>query len=77
MDAAEVSWALHSDLPREGVGSDATTRSLLELTAPLPASPRALDVGCGPGGALVLTDAIRAAAHRDQFGYLALVLRRT
>lgn len=39
MDAAEVFWALHGDLPREGVGSDATTRTLLELTAPLPASP--------------------------------------
>ena len=51
MDAAEVFWALHSDLPREGVGSDATTRALLESTAPLPASPRALDVGCGPGRA--------------------------
>ena len=58
MDAAEVFWALHGDLPREGVGSDATTRTLLELTAPLPASPCALDVGCGPGRAsLVLAGA--------------------
>ncbi len=58
MDAADVFWALHRDLPREGVGSDATTRALLGLTAPLPASPRALDVGCGPGRAsLVLAAA--------------------
>jgi len=58
MDAAEVFWALHSDLPREGVGSDATTRTLLDLIAPLPSSPRALDVGCGPGRAsLVLAAA--------------------
>ena len=58
MDAAGVFWALHSDLPREGVGSDATTRTLLDLTAPLPPSPRALDVGCGPGRAsLVLAAA--------------------
>jgi SAM-dependent methyltransferase len=58
MDAAEVFWALHSDLPREGVGSDATIRTLLDLTAPLPSSPRALDVGCGPGRAsLVLAAA--------------------
>ena len=58
MDAAEVFWALHSDLPREGVGSDATTRTLLDLTGPLPSSPRALDVGCGPGRAsLVLAAA--------------------
>jgi SAM-dependent methyltransferase len=58
VDAAEVFWALHSDLPREGVGSDATTRTLLDLTGPLPSSPRALDVGCGPGRAsLVLAAA--------------------
>src|SRR3954447_14444055 len=57
MDAAEVFWALHTDLPREGVGSDATTRELLELARPLPGD-RALDVACGPGrSALVLADA--------------------
>jgi SAM-dependent methyltransferase len=58
MDAAAVFWALHSGLPREGVGSDATTRTLLDLAGPLPASPRTLDVGCGPGRAsLVLAAA--------------------
>jgi SAM-dependent methyltransferase len=57
MDAAEVFWALHTDLPREGVGSDATTRALLDLARPLPGN-RALDIGCGPGrSALVLADA--------------------
>src|SRR4051812_32450832 len=57
MDAAEVFWALHTDLPREGVGSDATTRELLDLARPLPGD-RALDVACGPGrSALVLADA--------------------
>ncbi|MGY1635649.1 class I SAM-dependent methyltransferase [Geodermatophilus sp. SYSU D00742] len=58
MDAAGVFWALHRDLPREGVGSDATTRTLLGLAGPLPDEPRALDVGCGPGRAsLVLAEA--------------------
>ncbi|MGY1639556.1 class I SAM-dependent methyltransferase [Geodermatophilus sp. SYSU D00703] len=58
MDAAEVFWALHRDLPREGVGSDATTRTLLHLAGPLPPDPRALDIGCGPGRAsLVLAAA--------------------
>src|SRR4051794_28156377 len=57
MDAAEVFWALHTELPREGVGSDTTTRALLELARPLP-GPRALDVACGPGrSALVLAAA--------------------
>jgi SAM-dependent methyltransferase len=57
MDAAEAFWALHTDLPREGVGSDATTRALLDLARPLPGD-RALDIACGPGrSALVLADA--------------------
>ena len=47
MDAAELFWAVHTDLPREGVGSDATTRALL-AAAPAPGR-RALDLGCGPG----------------------------
>lgn len=56
--AADVFWALHSDLPREGVGSDRTTRALLDLAGPLPVRARALDVGCGPGrSALVLAEA--------------------
>lgn len=55
MDAREAFWTLHADLPREGPGSDATTRLLLDLAGPLPERPRALDVGCGPGrSALVL-----------------------
>ena len=58
MNPAEIFWTLHTDLPREGVGSDATTRRLLQLAGPLPAAPRALDVGCGPGrAALVLAEA--------------------
>jgi SAM-dependent methyltransferase len=58
VDATEVFWTLHRDLPREGVGSDATTRTLLGLAGPLPADPRALDIGCGPGRAsLVLAAA--------------------
>lgn len=56
--AADVFWALHRDLPREGVGSDRTTRELLDLAEPLPDRPRAVDVGCGPGrAALVLAGA--------------------
>ncbi|MBB3083483.1 class I SAM-dependent methyltransferase [Geodermatophilus sabuli] len=58
MDAVEVFWALHRDLPREGVGSDLTTRTLLGLAGRLPEEPRVLDVGCGPGRAsLVLAAA--------------------
>ena len=51
MDAAELFWALHTDLPREGVGSDATTRALLDRAGTSPREAPVLDIGCGPGPA--------------------------
>lgn len=50
----EAFFALHHGLPRQGPGSDATTRRLLALAGPLPARPRVLDIGCGPGRASLL-----------------------
>ncbi|MGW6457079.1 GNAT family N-acetyltransferase [Streptomyces sp. NPDC055078] len=47
-------FALHHDLPRQGPGSDATTRRMLEMAGPLPGRPRVLDAGCGPGRAGLL-----------------------
>ncbi|MEJ8638660.1 bifunctional class I SAM-dependent methyltransferase/N-acetyltransferase [Streptomyces sp. MS2.AVA.5] len=50
-------FALHHGLPRQGPGSDDTTRRLLALASlagPLPAAPRVLDLGCGPGRAALL-----------------------
>lgn len=51
---AEAFFALHHGLPRQGPGSDATTRHLLNQAGPLPARPRILDAGCGPGRAALL-----------------------
>lgn len=42
-------FLLHSEIPRAGPGSDETTREALRRLGPLPASPRVLDLGCGPG----------------------------
>jgi serine/threonine-protein kinase HipA len=43
-------FLLHTDLPREGPGSDDCTREALRRLRPLlPSSPRVLDLGCGPG----------------------------
>ncbi len=42
-------WELHSDLPREGPGSDESTRKALQSVTGLPDAPRILDIGCGPG----------------------------
>lgn len=50
----EAFFALHHGLPRQGPGSDATTRYLLSLAGPLPDRPRVLDLGCGPGRSALL-----------------------
>ena len=42
-------FLLHSGLAREAPGSDAATLEALRRLGPLPASPRVLDLGCGPG----------------------------
>jgi len=42
-------FELHADLPREGPGDDASTERALRLLRGLPAEPRILDIGCGPG----------------------------
>ena len=44
-----VFFDIHDGLPRQGPGSFTSTKRALELAGPLPAAPRVLDVGCGPG----------------------------
>ncbi|WP_333909878.1 SAM-dependent methyltransferase [Streptomyces sp. ACA25] len=50
----EAFFALHHGLPRQGPGSDATTRRLLAAAGPLPEHPRVLDAGCGHGRSTLL-----------------------
>lgn len=45
----DIFWEIHSGLPREGPGDNASTRRAFEMAAGLPANPRILDIGCGPG----------------------------
>ena len=47
--SAEVFWKLHQGLPQQAPGSDASTRRALAMIPGLPAAPRILDLGCGPG----------------------------
>ena len=56
----EIFWAVHRDLPREAPGSDEATEQALAMLPGLPAAPRILDIGCGPGAqTLVLARASR------------------
>jgi ubiquinone/menaquinone biosynthesis C-methylase UbiE len=74
-----IFWEIHSGLPREGPGDDASTRKAFAMAPELPARPRILDVACGPGmqtlalarasdGAIIALD-----THRP---FLAEVARR-
>ena len=57
----ETTAILHAGLPREGPGSDGSTRAALARLPPLPPAPVIVDLGCGPGRqSLVLARAIGA-----------------
>jgi ubiquinone/menaquinone biosynthesis C-methylase UbiE len=45
----DIFFELHQDIPREGPGEAACTRRAFALMTGLPARPRILDIGCGPG----------------------------
>ncbi len=49
MSRKNIFFELHSNLPREGPGNNASTQKAYEMLNGLPAHPRILDVGCGPG----------------------------
>lgn len=53
-------FVIHRDLPREGPGTDETTRAAALRVPPLPGDARVLDLGCGPGRqTVVLAQALR------------------
>ena len=57
----EAFFTLHSGLPRQGPGSDASTLKAIHRLPGLPESPRVLDLGCGPGRqTLVLARTLKA-----------------
>lgn len=45
----DVFFAIHQGLPQEAPGSEGSTMRALSLVPSLPARPKILDVGCGPG----------------------------
>lgn len=49
----EVFFEAHAGLIRQGPGNAETTARALELVGPLPAAPRIVDFGCGPGTSTV------------------------
>lgn len=46
---SNIFFEIHSGLPREGPGSNESTRRAYEMIADMPERPRILDIGCGPG----------------------------
>ena len=49
MDRMDYFLELYGTLPRAGPGDNASTRRAFEMMEHLPAKPRLLDIGCGPG----------------------------
>lgn len=45
----DVFFEIHNGLPQEAPGSESSTMRALSLVPRLPARPKVLDVGCGPG----------------------------
>lgn len=45
----EIFFEMHSNLPRAGPGSNESTDRAFKSLKNLPAKPRILDIGCGPG----------------------------
>lgn len=45
----EIFFEIHRGLPRQGPGSDESTRKAFALCAELPKQPAIVDIGCGPG----------------------------
>ena len=49
MEMPQIFYEVHSNLPREGPGDNESTNRAFKLLKNLPAKPRILDIGCGPG----------------------------
>ena len=49
MEMPQIFYEVHSNLPREGPGDNKSTNRAFKLLKNLPAKPRILDIGCGPG----------------------------
>jgi ubiquinone/menaquinone biosynthesis C-methylase UbiE len=49
MEMPPIFYEVHSNLPREGPGENQSTEKAYKMLKNLPAKPRILDIGCGPG----------------------------
>src|SRR6186713_2478531 len=45
---------VHENIPRQGPGSEDSTKRALRAVGPLPAQPVIYDMGCGPGKSLIV-----------------------
>lgn len=49
MEMPPIFYEVHSNLPREGPGENQSTEKAYKMLKNLPAKPRIIDIGCGPG----------------------------
>jgi ubiquinone/menaquinone biosynthesis C-methylase UbiE len=49
MEMPQIFYEVHSNLPGEGPGDNESTGRAFKSLKNLPANPRILDIGCGPG----------------------------
>lgn len=54
MTSDDAFWLIHEGLPRQGTGSDDTTKKLLDIANSKGNLREAIDMGCGPGRAVLL-----------------------
>ncbi len=53
MRERDIFWEVHTGLPREAPGDEASTVRALSMMSDLPPLPELLDIACGPGGQTV------------------------
>lgn len=77
-------FEIHTDLPQQGPGADASTRRAMQFVAErLPAAPRVLDLGCGTGrqtlvlASLIDGEVVAVDNHRPYLDRLAAQVQQS
>ena len=76
IQAMDYFLEIYGKLPRAGPGSYACTKRAYDMMSEVPASPRILDIGCGPG--MQTVDLLKiSSGHVLALDFLPLMIERT